>query len=80
MWKMTLIRILLVVISGIILFYILSCVLDWRVAHRLRRRKRSKIGIQYRSKYRIILIYTIALSSVVTLSFLVIKYYIRGVL
>lgn len=80
MWQVTLIRILLVVISGIILFYILSSVIDWRVAHRLRRRKKSNIGIQYRSKYRIILIYTIALSSVVTLSFLVIKYYIRGVL
>jgi hypothetical protein len=74
----TVFRILLVIVTGISLFYCMLYSFGWSNGRHLK--KRGKLSAKEREgvKAKIVLIYFFALCTVITLCFLIIKYWIRG--
>ncbi len=79
MCQVTVVRILLVIITGIILYSSLMYVFGWGEGKSLKKRSKASIKERESFKSKIVLVYLSALFVITTLCFLTIKYWIRGV-
>ena len=78
MWQMTLLRIVLMLCIGVLLYTVLLHVGGKISSIKLKRRKRTKLKRYQISKDKIIIIYFLMLVSMVLISFLYIKFNTRG--
>ena len=79
MYPVTVLRILLIAAVGLILYWFILYIVGCGERRILKRRRRTLGEDREGLKSKIVLIYLVALFVVITLSFLTIKYWIRGV-
>ena len=79
MYPVTVLRILLIATVGLILYWFILYIVGCGERRILKRRRRTLGEDREGLKSKIVLIYLVALFVVITLSFLTIKYWIRGV-
>lgn len=77
MWKITLLRMMLIIILGIVLFSTLLFVTGRYASIRLKRRNRKLESLPI-PKDKVITLYFLILISTVIVGFLLLKYYVRG--
>jgi membrane protein DedA with SNARE-associated domain len=78
-WQITLLRIVLVIVAGSFLYCGLLYLSGWGGGRHLKKREKASLKEQENLREKIVLVYFIFLFTVVTLCFLIIKYWIRGV-
>ncbi len=78
MWQMTILRLVLMLCTGGMLFLILLIVNGRLSTVRLKRRKKSNPERPHISKSIIVKGYMIILSAIVLLSFIIMRYFARG--
>ncbi|MHB8129838.1 MAG: hypothetical protein ACYDEX_12645 [Mobilitalea sp.] len=79
MYPVTVLRILLIAVIGLILYWFILYIVGCGERRILKRRRRTLGEEREGLKAKIVLIYLVALFTVITLSFITIKYWIRGV-
>ena len=80
MWQMTILRIVLLLILGVLLYCGLLYMAGKKESLRLKIRKRGKFCLSNQYKTRIKNIYFLILTVIITLCFLAIKIKVRGAL
>jgi hypothetical protein len=78
-YPVTVLRILLIAVVGIMLYWFILYAVGWGESRKLKRRGRTSGKEQESLKAKIVRFYLFVLFVVITLCFFAIKYWIRGV-
>jgi len=78
-YPVTVLRIFIIATVGLILYWFILYAVGWGESKKLKRRRRTSGKEREGLKSKIVLIYCVTLFVVITLCFLTIKYWIRGV-
>lgn len=79
MCQVTTLRLLLLFVTGIFLFYLVLTFLGWGCDRYLKKRRKSSQQDQERNNAKVVLFYMLALFIVIVFCFLLIRYWSRGV-
>jgi uncharacterized membrane protein YidH (DUF202 family) len=79
LYQVTALRLLLIFITGVFLYYLILNFWGWGCDRNLKKRRKGSQKDQESNNAKVVLIYMFALCIVITLCFLLIRYWSRGV-